>query len=249
MNSKPFFTENLFLTIGFDSRLLEYGFREKVVLCPFAPPHIGIVGNSGSGKTYLTKLLLGRIGLHKECELILNDFKGVDFQFLKGSPNFYQYTDVEKGLDYVYQSMLKRMSGGYPVQSLHPIFFVWDEAAAYLTSLPKKEAELQKQKLSSLLMLGRGVSICCILALQRPDAEYFNKSRDNLGHMIMLGTLSEESKRMCAYPYKNILLPQPRGRGYLLTDGKAPRLITVPQIRDMNRLQDTIRAALRRSFD
>lgn len=240
-------TENLQLKIGFDSQILDYGFREGVFITPFAPPHVAIIGNSGSGKTYLLKLLLGRISLHKEYELVLADFKGVDFHWLTGSRNFYQYAEVGTALDYVYNLMKQRMEHG-GTRYMHPVFFAWDEMAAYLSMLPKKEAELQTQKFSALLMLGRGVSVCCILSMQRPDAAYFSRARDNIGNIVALGTLSEESKKMIAASYRDEIVPQPRGRGYLLTDGKAPRAITVPTVRDMEMLRTTVHAGLNRSW-
>jgi chromosomal replication initiation ATPase DnaA len=52
-------------------------------------PHMVIFGSTGSGKTYLLKILLGRIGLHiPNAELIICDYKSdEDFSFLDNSEN------------------------------------------------------------------------------------------------------------------------------------------------------------------
>lgn len=245
----PLSPEELQIAIGLDTGLLNWGIKDIVTLYPFKPPHIAVLGNSGSGKSYLTTKLMGYISLHKECELVLSEFKGIDFQWLCGSRNFYQHLDVGIGLDYVYNRMNERMSSGKPVEYMHPIFFFCDEWSGYLSMLEKKEADIQKKKLSALLMLGRGVSVCCVLALQRADAEYFQRARDNIGNIILMGSPSEESKRMSAPDYKDRLEPQPCGKGYLLTDGKPLRPITVSKVKDMEKLHSTIKAALNRSFE
>lgn len=241
--------ESLRLLVGVDSGLSDRGFLEKVFLLPFNPPHIAVIGNSGSGKSYLVAEILGRLGSRKECELVLADFKGIDFQWALGCSNFYQYLAVGEALDYVYQLLNDRMSSGKPAASMHPVFFICDEWAGYLSVLEKKDAEAQKKKLSALLMLGRGVSICCILSLQRADSEYFQRARDNLGHCILLGAPSQESIRMVASSFKDEITPQPRGRGYLITDGKPLQTIRTTTVRDMEKLRNTIRDGLNRSFE
>ena len=241
--------ERITLTVGLDSGMLAYRVQEKVRIYPFNPPHLAILGNSGSGKTYLDKKILGQLCTHKEYEIILADFKGVDFQWLRGCRNFYQYLGVGEGLDYVYNLMNRRMSNGYPVSCRHPVFFVCDEWAGYLSVLEKKEADSQKKKLSALLMLGRGVSICCVLSLQRADSEYFQKARDNIGHCVLLGSPSKESIEMVAAPYKGEINPQPRGRGYLISDGSPLRSIHVTAVQDMERLRGIIRKGLNRTFE
>lgn len=241
--------ERIALTIGVDSKLLAYGLREYVWIRPFNPPHLAILGNSGSGKTYLDTEILGRLCALKECEVVLADFKGVDFQWLQGCRNFYQYLDVGEGLNYIYSLMNRRMSSGKPTSCMQPVFFVCDEWAGYLSVLEKKEADTQKKKLSALLMLGRGVSICCVLSLQRADSEYFQKARDNIGHCVLLGSPSKESIEMVAAPYKGEINPQPRGRGYLISDGSPLRSIHVTAVQDMERLRGIIRKGLNRTFE
>ena len=240
--------ENFILNIGVDARILDYGFRENVYITPFSPPHLAVIGNSGSGKTYLVTELLGRISKRKECELVLADFKGVDFQYLRGCTNFFQHLDIEQGLAYVYALLNRRMANATPTAYLHPVFFFCDEWAGYLSVLDKKDADIQKKRMSALLMLGRGVSICCVLSLQRADAEYFSKARDNIGHCILLGAPSAESIQMVAASYKNQIKPQPQGNGYLITDGKPLRAIRVPTVRNMEALQHTIQTGLNRSW-
>ena len=101
-----------------------------------------------------------------------------------------------------------------------------------------------------LLMLGRGVSIFIILGLHRLDAENFPKgARDNIGNIVLLGSPSIESKRMIAPSYAEKMVPQSRGKGYLFTDGKEPRKLTVPSCKYPQEIQERILKALERNAE
>lgn len=124
-----------------------------------------------------------------------------------------------------------------------PIFFCVDEWAGFLSLYSKKEQEDFKQKMASILMLGRGVQIFVIMALQRADAAYIT-GRDNFGNCIGLGHLSRESTKMLFPDDTDKILPKPRGRGYLRIDGKPLVEIVVPRIRDIPGAKQAIIQAL-----
>lgn len=200
-------------------------------------PHLLIAAPSGSGKTYLLTYLLGQLA-KKPGTLLLADFKGVDFLALDGCQHYYKHTAVENALQLTFDTMQERMADPQP--DAEPIYFVIDEWAGFLSLHPKKEQEDFKQKMASILMLGRGVQVFVIMALQRADAAYIT-GRDNFGNCIGLGTLSRESMRMLFPDDADRIQPKPRGKGYLHIDGKGLSEIVVPQLRDRAATMQLIR--------
>lgn len=192
-------------------------------------PHLLIVAPSGSGKTYLLTYILKQLAEKPIC-LLLADFKGVDFIEFDGCKNYYKHKDVAEALNLVFDEMQNRMASPQP--SYQPIYFCLDEWAGFLSLYPKKEQEDFKQKMSAILMLGRGVQVFVIMALQRADAAYIT-GRDNFGNCIGLGHLSKESILMLFPEDKDKVKSKTRGKGYLRIDGKPLTEIAVPRIRDI----------------
>lgn len=192
-------------------------------------PHLLITAPSGSGKTYLLTYILSQLA-RKPIRLLLADFKGVDFIEFDGCRNYYKHTAVADALKIVFDEMQERMAN--PSPDFQPIYFCVDEWAGFLSLYPKKEQEDFKQKMASILMLGRGVQVFVIMALQRADAAYIT-GRDNFGNCIGLGHLSKESIRMLFPDDTDKIQPKPRGKGYLRIDGKSLTEIVVPQIRSL----------------
>ena len=98
-------------------------------------------------------------------------------------------------------------------------------------------------------MLSRGAYICVILAMQRIDASNFGSIRDNVGTILALGQLSQEARRMIDADHKDMLTASGRGKGVLVTDGRLPIPITIPDVRDMNALNERIRSALNQEIN
>ena len=203
-------------------------------------PHLLIAAPSGSGKTYLLTYLLGQLA-QKPGTLLLADFKGVDFIALDGCRHYYRHAAVADALNLTFDSMQQRM--GSPQPDAPPIYFVVDEWAGFLSLYTKKEQEDFKQKMASILMLGRGVQVFVIMALQRADAAYIT-GRDNFGNCIGLGTLSKESVRMLFPDEADQIQPKPRGKGYLHVDGKGLTEIVVPRLRDKASIMEHIQRRL-----
>ena len=209
---------------------------------PAKAPHIIVCGATGSGKTYFSKLLLGKIVLYEpKTQLYICDFKGdADFSFLSGSRRFYRFMDCQLGLQQFYECLQQRQSGEDQSRNMLILFF--DEWAAYIASLEKKTAEAEKQKLAILLMLGRSFKIHVIVSQQRADAQYFSTARDNFSISIGLGNLSDESKTMLFHDFKQEMQPnRKQGTGYMLTNGTDLVPICVPAITDMDKLHRSIR--------
>lgn len=232
------------IVVGASQIGLSNGVNIPVCIDFSSVPHLLIVAPSGSGKTYLLTFLLHQIA-KKPVVLILADFKGVDFIEFDDCSNYYKHTEISNALDYVFEELQNRMATSTTRNK--PIYFCIDEWSGFLSSLDtKKEQDNYKQRMATILMLGRGVQIFVIMALQRADASYIT-GRDNFGNVIGLGTLSKESVRMLFSDDTEVIQPKTRGKGYLRIDGKHLTEIVVPRIRDIAITKSRIKRALNRS--
>ncbi len=228
------------LTVGVDQAALLHGVWIPLKIDFSKVPHLLIVAPSGSGKTYLLTYLLKQLA-QKPIHLLLADFKGVDFMEFDGCKGYYKHTAVADALNLVFEEMQQRMSDPQP--GYQPIYLCVDEWAGFLSLYPKKEQEAFKQKMSAILMLGRGVQVFVIMALQRADAAYIT-GRDNFGNCIGLGHLSKESIHMVFTDEADLIQPKQRGKGYLRVDGKSLVEIVVPKIRDIEKTKELILKSL-----
>lgn len=227
---------DLTLKVGVDQAALTQGLKIPVKVDFGSVPHLLIAAPSGSGKTYLLTYLLAQLA-NKPGRVLLADFKGIDFIELDGCAGYFRHDEVGKALDVAFDTLQHRMHS--PSSDNEPLFFIVDEWAGFLSLYPKKIQDELKQKMSALLMLGRGAGVFVIMALQRADANYIT-GRDNFGNALGLGRLSAESVRMLFPDDTAIIQPKGRGHGYLRTDGKPLMEIAVPQLRDITRAKEQI---------
>ncbi len=227
--------------IGVEQFALNEGFCVPVTVDFHKAPHMLIAAPSGSGKTYALRYIMKQ--LRGRGIVYLCDFKGADFFGLQGCPRYYKHFAVSDGLNEVYGILQSRMEE--PQAQNKPIYLVFDEWTGFVNSLPKKDQCEYQCKLSSILMLGRGVGVFVILSLQRADSTNFmNGARDNFGNALGLGRLSRESARMLFPDDTDMIQPKPRGKGYLRTDGRDLTEVVIPQIRDLNKTEQLIKQLL-----
>lgn len=236
------------IPILYDDELLKLGIEKEIMWEPDKAPHMLLIGATGSGKTYLSKMILAKTSLYvKDSEVIVSDAKGdADFLALSNCKNFYRFMESSKGLDEIYRRLLERQKGNDSSRNM--VVGFWDEWVAYLNMQDKKQAEEEKRKMANILMLGRSFNIHVIISQQRADAQYFATARDNLNVVIGLGNLSTESKEMMFREYRHEMLPdRKRGTGYMLTNGTDLKSVYVPRVRDMDKLHRAIKEAVDRS--
>lgn len=228
------------IDLALDAMLLRDGIKHYHQWNYEKVPHCLIIGSTGSGKSYLVRLILAKIGFRvPDASVLLADFKSDDFTFLKGQPNYYEFTHCSVGLDRFYHEFQSRQSDEDSSRSFKLLLF--DEWASYLNMLDKRDADAARAKLSTLLMLGRSFNCHVCISQQRADAEHFSKSRDNFGLVIALGNISKESAAMFNFDRDRMEPVSGIGCGYMLTNGADMRAIRVPAVRDHAKVERYIR--------
>lgn len=202
-------------------------------------PHMLIVGGTGSGKTYFSRLLLGKISKYNsDSKLFICDFKGDrDFSDISGA---YRYENVQNGLDEFLGAFRQRQKN--IDSNRNPLFLFFDEYGAFINWLDKKAADKRKKEIAEVLMLGRSFNVHVIIALQRADASYFTGgARDNFAIRLGLGSLSAESRRMM-FPDLETKDYQRAGigAGVLAIDGQNMVQVRVPKVNDQSLLSRSI---------
>ena len=213
---------------------------------PAEAPHMAISGATGSGKTYFTKLLLGKIVKYvPSSQLYVCDAKGdQDFSFLDGADRFARW-DVGPMFQRFFEAFQARQRGEDPRRNMLVLMF--DEWSNYLDSLSEtgKKSQFQddeKRKLALLVRLGRSFNVHVILGQQRFDAIY-TPGRENFSVAIGLGVMSKEAREMLFSGYKDEIAahpPRQRGIGFMLTNGTNIVPISVPRVRNQEKLHRAI---------
>lgn len=229
-----------------DEKYASHGINKWISWDIEISPHVLIAGQSGSGKTYASKILLAKISQSFKCEIYVCDMKSDrDFNYLEQSKNFYRYDKCKEGLDIFYQNFIMRQNGKDVTRSKKVLFF--DEWSSYCNAGEKKKIEEAKKKLGILVSLGRSFNCHVIISQQRADAMYFNQFRDNFSLAIGMSNLSDESRRMLFPDYaSNMQADRKRGTGYMSFNGNEPIPFIVPKIRNRLLVESLIREATSR---
>lgn len=182
--------------IGYDSELLEKELIRKFIWLSSCP-HTLIVGQSGSGKTVLTKLLIGQlIKAKKPLNIYIGDYKRQDFEYIENPTKVFFHKDVIQLINLMEEEINLRIAE--KAFRTEPVIYLLDEYPSFVLSLEKKQADYVKKVISSILMQGRSLNIYLLVVCQRADAELFPLgSRNNYHNTVLLGTRpSAETLRM-----------------------------------------------------
>ncbi|GHV40104.1 hypothetical protein FACS189490_04800 [Clostridia bacterium] len=233
------------IPFAYDKELLE-GYRLKQYLYWDYTlfPNLLVLGNSGSGKSYLLRLILGHIsatfisgGELTTAKAWIADYKN---EILSVSAmRFYGYKDTLRGFDEFYSAFEARLSHEDSERSFQ--LLVIDEYVSWLASMDKKEAEEIKKRMATLLFMVRSLNMHVILGCQRGMAENFSfGSRDCL-NVIFLGAPSRESVHSFVdKEAADVMKPCVRGQGYACFDGKQPQAFIVPKVTNFDEINAAI---------
>jgi len=229
------------IPMAYDSFLLEHANQRKYIEWDTdMHPHLAILANSGAGKSYFIRLLAGNIYItarekgEKPKGYILC-FKN---ELVKTpAPRFWGYKNVITGFEQFYSEFEKRLAGD-PCREFRLLLV--DEYISWLSSMGK-EAESISKRMATMLFMTRSLNMHIILCCHRGMAvDFSHGSRDCL-NIIFLGSPSKESiKSFCSAEDSKKLEPKGRGEGYTIFDAQEPIEITVPTVKDEDKLNEAI---------
>lgn len=230
-----------------DKGLADYGDKFFWDIPVERVPHILVVGSSGSGKTYATKILLARFAdTYSDSQLLVADYKAdSDFSFLEDCQGFKRFDEVVDILNMGLTILENRQKGIDTSRDF--VIVCFDEYNAWQNSLDKKEREQVTRDYTRLIQLGRSFGIFVIISQQDAHKASLGQSRDSIGTVIALGRLSKETISMLFSNDKEVINPNnDRGVGYMKIDGKPLRHILVPSY-NMSAIENVIRQGVLRS--
>ncbi len=235
------------LDIVLDKQLSSSGIKHYHNIDFKKTPHILTSGATGSGKTFLNKLIIGKVSLSiPDSKVTVLDFKADDYHFARGSPRLFEFEATLNGLNQFYDEFKERQEGKSIDRSFR--LLVIEELGSMLGCFGKKEAESIKAKIANLVFLGRSFNTHILVSTQRPDASLFNSGvRDSINCVIALGNLSKEGKSMLFSGFQDEMAENhEQGSGYMLTNGTQLHSVIVPHVTNVKKLEDYIILALTR---
>lgn len=226
------------LPIAYDSILLDCANqRQYIEWDTDMHPNLAVLGNSGSGKSYFMRLLLGYISTHAcNAKAYICCYKN---ELLKTeAPRFWGYKNVIQGLDQFRAEFEERLTGN-PCRDFRLLLI--DEYVSWLASMESKEAEKIKKQMAELLFMVRSLNMHVILGCQRAMATDFSHGSRDCLNIVFLGSPSKESIRsFCTAEDSDLIEQRGRGEGYTVFDGQKPVAISVPTVQSMDKLDKAI---------
>lgn len=204
-------------------------------------PHVLIGGSTGSGKSYLLKLMLYQ-AVRKGYEVYIADFKG-GLDFLGPWENYCQMcldkVQVLDALSSIYAELNRRKqlfrgsgcrdieeyNGRYPMDTVDHIIFACDEASAVFSRKQalKDEAGITKEieaKAAYIAAQGRALGIHLVLSLQRPDATVLDgQITNNIDYRVCGRANQVLSKIVLDQTDAKTEVPKDSNGVFLLNDG------------------------------
>ena len=237
------------IKVGYDLELFEkYNQRVPLYVDAEKSPHGTICGSSGSGKSYLTLMLLRNllVEYQNDIKLWFMDFKNSsDFSFMNEYAHYYAGVDCAEGLENFYQEYLQVKDGSIIDGKLRiMIFDEWAGFQIWQTHQNKKLAEQYKGYLLEILLMGRSMLCGAWVIMQRNDAKFI-EGREQMFFTIVLGKMSKELKQMILQGEE---LEQRDvyscGEGIIRMDSIGTKFIKVPKLRDTDLVKQQILSCL-----
>lgn len=215
----------------------------------YSKPHLLLTGSSGSGKSQTLILLLAGL-MFTPYQIWFADFKtSTDFSYLDGYKYYATGNQTEKLID-LYYELFEQVRNNTIVLNAPQILIIdeYPSFLQYLTLSDKKKAEEIKQKIATLLMMGRSIrntQFAVWLTAQRADASIFSSggSRDNFMVWLALGNQSSEAKRMITDETLPDTVYQ-AGEGIIKIDGESIKEIKIPEVSNLPEVKERMRSLL-----
>lgn len=210
--------------------------------------HTAIIGATNSGKTTETLYMLYQL-LKLPCPvtLFIGDFKkSGDYKGITN--NFAEYMEAVPLIDKFYKEFEETPEGSTEIKIL-----LIDEFASLsimLSQSDKKKADDIKNKIGTILMLGRSRHCFLWCVQQRLSAQFFlsgTGALDNFSVAIGLADLSPDSRKslFSGHHFQDENFEKnfhpTTGEGICLIDGQPLTAIRVPYIRDKERMKIVLR--------
>ena len=228
------------IPISYDSILLNHANQRRYILWDTdTHPNLGIIGNSGAGKSYCIRLILGYISKFagENPKAYIGCYKN---SLVKApAPRYWGYKDTIHALKQFHIEFESRLQGS-PCREFRLLLI--DEYISWLASMEAKESERVKKLIAELLFMVREFNMHIILGCHRAmAADFSHGSRDNL-NILFLGSPSKESIRsFCSTEQALLMEGRGRGEGYTVFDGQEePVAITIPTVKNMAALDKAI---------
>lgn len=182
-----------------------------------------LAGGTGSGKTRAAARLVSELAYTPNARAWVVSYKYEDlFAPLLEVPNarVYMGGDSLRGLQDYYNSTFKaRMEGD---KDRSPAWLLLDEVALMIMSLPRAEAQMTKDILTSVLVAGRSLSCWAVCGVQRAAAELFSGSlgaKDNFQTRILFGNATKMGAEVLEFDKSAFLPVKAPGEGHILLNG------------------------------
>jgi len=238
----------MMLEILVDKPLLSRGL---VYHHPFDFVHCATFGGSGTGKTFLNRLIAAKIALNvPDSQITILDFKADDYHCCRSIPSrLFEFEQVKTGLEQFYAEFLSRQQGKSSDRSYRLI--VIEELGSMLGYFSKPDNDKMKTMIGNLVFLGRSFNTHCLISSQRVDSSYFSAGvRDSINCVIALGNLSKEGKGTMFSGFQDEMTETHGiGSGYMLLNNAKLFSVAVPQVMNIPKLEHYIRLGVTRGID
>lgn len=210
--------------------------------------HWYIGGASGGGKTMAAMLLMAKLAMSRpDLKVWICDFKGDDhLSYLSevSGARYAKYLDTIKLLSEFSDILETRMNGD---KDRSPCWLLFDELPAALLTIPKRDAEEVKAKISTILCTGRSLGVFAALSMQRNDSSFVSGgAKLNIGNVLLLGNPGHTETTMLDMD-RSLLVPvNGVGGGHLMVNGGDPIPVQVPLVRRPDALRRALATAVTR---
>jgi hypothetical protein len=218
------------IPLAYLSELMKNNHREYVEWDTDLHPNLAVIGDTGSGKSYFIRLLLGYISLFVEkAKVYVCDYKKSLLNIK--APRYWCLDDVKQGFEQFEYEFIEKMTGANTNRDFRLLLI--DEYINWLDSLDKKEEEDIKKRMASLLRMVREYDMHVILGCHRVMAENFHRGSRDCLNAIYLGSPSIQSlDSFCSSDDVKLMKPRGRGEGYTVFKAQNPGAITVAEVKN-----------------